>query len=136
MTTVPIAGLCPRGTAEKSSRCCSSPPGIQDKGAGERSAGVKLPGDVITTAVDGEPATSPDQLTALTITKKAGEKVELAYERNGQSHTTTVTLGTQPSRWTTLSPRTRCRHVTGRPVKGAFAKRSRDRDRRRQRLLR
>jgi putative serine protease PepD len=58
------------------------------------SAGI-APGDVIT-AIDGEPATSPDQLTALTITKKAGEKVELTYERNGQSHTTTVTLGQQP----------------------------------------
>jgi putative serine protease PepD len=58
------------------------------------SAGI-APGDVIT-EIDGEPATSPDQLTALTITKKAGEKVDLTYERNGQSHTTTVTLGQQP----------------------------------------
>jgi putative serine protease PepD len=60
------------------------------------SAGI-APGDVIT-AIDGEPAQSPDQLTALTITKKAGDTVQLTYERNGQSHTTTVTLGSQPTR--------------------------------------
>jgi putative serine protease PepD len=56
-------------------------------------AGIR-PGDVIT-QIDGQPATSPDQLVALTITKKAGDKVDLTYVRAGQTHETTVTLGSQ-----------------------------------------
>jgi putative serine protease PepD len=58
-------------------------------------AGLR-PGDVIT-EIDGQPATSADQLIALTITKKAGDKVDLAYVRAGQTHETTVTLGSQGS---------------------------------------
>jgi hypothetical protein len=34
-------------------------------------------------------------LVALTITQKAGDKVDLTYVRNGQTHETTVTLGSQ-----------------------------------------
>jgi putative serine protease PepD len=55
------------------------------------SAGLR-PGDIIT-EVQGQPATSPDQLVALTITMKAGDKVDLTYVRAGQTHETTVTLG-------------------------------------------
>jgi putative serine protease PepD len=56
-------------------------------------AGLR-PGDIIT-QIDGQPATSPDQLVELTITKKAGDKVDLTYVRDGQTHETTVTLGSQ-----------------------------------------
>jgi putative serine protease PepD len=52
-------------------------------------------GDVITT-IDGQPATSNTQLQAITLTKKPGETVAIGYERNGNSATTKVTLGTQP----------------------------------------
>jgi putative serine protease PepD len=52
-------------------------------------------GDVIT-EINGKPATSASQLTAITLTKKAGDKVELTFTRNGNSKTATVTLGTQP----------------------------------------
>jgi putative serine protease PepD len=57
-------------------------------------AGLRV-GDVIT-EVDGQPATSSDQLVALTLTKRAGDKVLLTYQRDGQSKSTTVTLETQP----------------------------------------
>ena len=56
-------------------------------------AGIRA-GDVIT-QIEGQPATSPDQLIALTITKKAGDKVNLTYVRAGSTHETTVTLGSQ-----------------------------------------
>jgi putative serine protease PepD len=58
-------------------------------------AGLR-PGDVIT-EIDGQPATTTDQLVELTITKKAGDKVDLTYVRAGQTVATTVTLGSQPS---------------------------------------
>ena len=53
-------------------------------------------GDVIT-KIDGEPATNPNQLLALTLTKKPGSTVSITYERNGGSaKTTEVTLATAP----------------------------------------
>ena len=51
-------------------------------------------GGVITT-IGAEPARGTDQLIALTLTKQAGEPVSLTYQRQGQSHDTTVTLGSQ-----------------------------------------
>ena len=60
------------------------------------SAGLRR-SDIIT-QIEGQPATTPDQLVALTITKKAGDKVDLTYVRAGQTHETTVTLGSQSSR--------------------------------------
>jgi putative serine protease PepD len=57
-------------------------------------AGLKA-GDVIT-ELNGTPATSSDQLEALTITEKPGDVVTVKYYRNGQTSTTKVTLGTQP----------------------------------------
>ena len=53
-------------------------------------------GDVIT-EIDGQAATAADQLVELTITKKAGDKVNLTYVRTGQSREATVTLGSQSS---------------------------------------
>jgi putative serine protease PepD len=52
-------------------------------------------GDIIT-EINGRPATDPNQLQALSITERAGTTVAVTYERNGESHNTTVTLGTQP----------------------------------------
>ena len=62
-------------------------------GGPSATAGIRA-GDVIT-QIDGQTATSPDQLIALTITKKAGDRVDLTYVRAGQTHETTVTLGSQ-----------------------------------------
>jgi putative serine protease PepD len=53
-------------------------------------AGIQA-GDVIT-KINGKPATSAEQLQELTLTKRAGDTVTITYERNGTSHTTTVTL--------------------------------------------
>jgi putative serine protease PepD len=57
-------------------------------------AGLR-PGDVIT-EINGKPAISPSEVTAITLTKKPGDTVELTYTRNGTSKTTTVTLGAAP----------------------------------------
>jgi putative serine protease PepD len=54
------------------------------------SAGIRA-GDVIT-EIDGTPATTPSQLTAISLTKKPGETVRLVYSRAGRSATATVTL--------------------------------------------
>jgi putative serine protease PepD len=59
-------------------------------GGPAESAGLRA-GDIIT-AIAGEPATSTDQLMALTLAKRAGDRVEIAYERDGSKHTVTITL--------------------------------------------
>ena len=57
------------------------------------SAGLRT-GDVIT-KIAGEQAVDPNQLFALTLTKRVGDTVSITYERNGQSATTAVILGSQ-----------------------------------------
>ncbi len=57
-------------------------------------AGIKV-GDVIT-RVDGQAANSTDALVIPTLTRSAGDVVEVTYERDGESHTTKVTLAAQP----------------------------------------
>ena len=57
-------------------------------------AGLQM-GDIIT-EINGQPATSADQLAAITITKREGDTVTVTYVRNGKSTTTKVTLGSQP----------------------------------------
>ena len=52
-------------------------------------------GDVITT-INGQPATSADQLYAITLSQRGGQTVSIGYERDGRAATATVTLGTQP----------------------------------------
>lgn len=65
-----------------------------DAGGPAQAAGLAV-GDVITT-VNGAAAVSTDQLMALTLSKRAGDKVTLGFARNGAARTTTLTLGTQP----------------------------------------
>ena len=57
-------------------------------------AGLRV-GDVIT-KINGATASSADQLMALTLTKRAGERVTIAYRREGHGGETTVVLGSQP----------------------------------------
>ncbi len=57
-------------------------------------AGLQV-GDVIT-AVDGRPATGPESLFLVTVTKKAGDQVSVDYVRDDKHATTNVTLGKQP----------------------------------------
>ncbi|MFB9309834.1 putative serine protease PepD [Agromyces hippuratus] len=57
-------------------------------------AGIRA-GDIIL-AVDGEPATDPEALTAITLEAQVGDEVEIAYLRDGTPATTTVTLQEAP----------------------------------------
>lgn len=50
------------------------------------------PGDIIT-KVDGQQVTSVDDLTAKQLTSKPGDRVTVAYIRDGKTNRTTVTLG-------------------------------------------
>ncbi|HTX13410.1 MAG TPA: trypsin-like peptidase domain-containing protein [Solirubrobacteraceae bacterium] len=63
-------------------------------GSPAASAGLQA-GDIIR-EIDGSPATSTDQLMALTLTKRPGDTVELKYERDGREATATITLGARP----------------------------------------
>jgi len=53
-------------------------------------AGLRV-GDIIT-SIDGQAATSTDQLMAVTLTKRAGNQVEIGYERDGSQAKATITL--------------------------------------------
>jgi putative serine protease PepD len=57
-------------------------------------AGLKQ-GDIIT-EIDGQPATNPDVLTHVVLTKKAGDTVKITYVRDGTEHTVAATLVGQP----------------------------------------
>jgi putative serine protease PepD len=51
-------------------------------------------GDIIR-SIAGSPAASTEQLMALTLSKRPGDKVELKYERDGREATATITLGSR-----------------------------------------
>jgi putative serine protease PepD len=59
-------------------------------GSPAANAGLRA-GDIITT-IDGSPASSTDQLMALTLSKRPGGRVEIGYERDGAKATATLTL--------------------------------------------
>jgi putative serine protease PepD len=50
----------------------------------------------IITEINGEAATDPNQLTAVTLTEKPGDTVTITYERDGKSAEAKVTLGKAP----------------------------------------
>src|SRR5262249_16403142 len=56
-------------------------------------AGLEV-GDIIR-KLDDQNATSADQLQALALTRRPGDQVKITYTREGEEHTTTVTLGSQ-----------------------------------------
>ncbi|WP_285114556.1 trypsin-like peptidase domain-containing protein [Leifsonia sp. fls2-241-R2A-40a] len=60
-------------------------------GGPAKQAGLQA-GDIIT-KVDGKPVGSVDDLTAIQLTSKPGDKVTVTYVRDGATKTTTVTLG-------------------------------------------
>jgi len=59
-------------------------------GGAAANAGLR-PGDVIV-EVDGEPAHDTDALIVKTLTMRAGDTLRVKYERQGSSHTATLTL--------------------------------------------
>jgi putative serine protease PepD len=58
-------------------------------------AGLKK-GDVITSLGSAQ-TTTPDQLASAIAAHKPGDSVTVTYQRGGQSHTVTLTLGSRPS---------------------------------------
>ena len=64
-----------------------------DEAAGK--AGLQV-NDVIT-KLDDTTVESGADLSSVIDGKKPGDKLEVTYVRNGDTHTTTVTLGTRPS---------------------------------------
>jgi putative serine protease PepD len=69
---------------------------VQGVTAGGPAARAGLRADDVITSINGQPATSNQQLQELTLTKKPGDTVSIGYSRAGVSATTTVTLGAQP----------------------------------------
>jgi putative serine protease PepD len=63
-------------------------------GSPAANAGMQ-PGDIIT-SIDGQDATSTDQLIAVTLTKRAGAQIEIGYRRDGTKGTATITLVARP----------------------------------------
>ena len=55
---------------------------------------IQLGGDIIT-KVDGKPVPTADELANVIQGHKPGDKVTIAYLRDGKEHTTDVTLGKQ-----------------------------------------
>jgi putative serine protease PepD len=64
-------------------------------GGPSASAGIRT-GDVIT-KLDGQVATSAEQLQALTLTRRPGDTVRVTFERDGSEHEADITLGAQPA---------------------------------------
>jgi S1-C subfamily serine protease len=60
--------------------------------AGPSDAAGLRPGDIITD-IDDEKLSSAEKLQGVTLTRRPGETVKVAYRRNGSTHSTTVTLG-------------------------------------------
>jgi putative serine protease PepD len=67
---------------------------VATAGGPAASAGLRA-GDIIK-AIDGTATDSADQLVALTLSRRAGDRVTIEYERNGGSATATVTLAARP----------------------------------------
>ncbi len=51
----------------------------------------------IITELDGQAVNAPDQLQGLLLSKQAGDELEVTFERDGDSHTATLTLRAQDS---------------------------------------
>jgi putative serine protease PepD len=64
-----------------------------DAGGPAVAAGLR-PGDIIT-KIDNEPAVSSEQIVVATLTRSAGDTLELAYVRGDTPATTTLTLAAQ-----------------------------------------
>jgi putative serine protease PepD len=65
--------------------------------SGGPAAGVGLQAGDVITAVDGKDVATVQALQAAIDAKQPGDKVMIDYQRDGASHTVTVTLGTRPS---------------------------------------
>jgi putative serine protease PepD len=93
----PGFGLQVQPISAEVARAAGRPPGLfvqaVTAGGPADKAGLR-PGDVIT-EVDGEPARSVDALVVKTLKMQAGDTVRLTYDRQGASHSTTLTLSAE-----------------------------------------
>jgi putative serine protease PepD len=88
---IQVAPLVPAAPGERGTTHGVFVTGVVPGGPSDQ-AGLQA-GDIIT-GIDGKLVTGAEDVQAVTLTKKPGDKVEVAYERNGARQTTTVTLGT------------------------------------------
>ncbi|TDW79584.1 S1C family serine protease [Kribbella sp. VKM Ac-2566] len=90
----PTTGLQVQEIPPAVAKAAGSPTGLfvlaVDTGGPAAKAGLKA-GDIIT-RIDGDPAVSAEQIVVATLTRQAGDALELTYERAGKSATTTLTL--------------------------------------------
>jgi len=64
---------------------------------GEAAAKAGITSGSTLTSLDGVALTSSDQVTSILAGHKPGDKVQVGWnDRNGRSHTATVTLGVAP----------------------------------------
>jgi putative serine protease PepD len=90
----PTTGLQVQEIPPAMAKAAGSPAGLfvlaVDTGGPAAKAGLKA-GDIITRIGD-EPAVSAEQIVVATLTRQAGDTLELTYERAGRSATTALTL--------------------------------------------
>lgn len=72
----------------------AAPPAVTPGGPAA-AAGLRA-GDVIT-ALDGEPVGDTEQLDVISVTRSPGDRLQVAYRRDGASAEATVTLGAAPA---------------------------------------
>jgi putative serine protease PepD len=70
---------------------------IESVKSGTPAANAGLQAGDVVTAIDGQPVTNSDDLTARISAHQPGDKVTLTVTRNGATKTIDVTLGTRPS---------------------------------------
>jgi putative serine protease PepD len=90
----PTTGLQVQELPPEMARASGTQPGLfvlaVDPGSPAVKAGLK-PGDIIT-EIDGKPARSSEDIVVATLTRSAGDTLQLTYLRSGETATTTLTL--------------------------------------------
>lgn len=90
----PTTGLQVQELPPEMARASGTEPGLfvlaVDPGSPAVKAGLK-PGDIIT-KIDGKPARSSEDIVVATLTRSAGDTLQITYLRSGQTATTTLTL--------------------------------------------
>jgi putative serine protease PepD len=77
----------------------ASPPGalLAEVISGEPAAKAGLEANDVITKLDGKEIANGADLSSVIDDKKPGAKLVVTYERDGDTHTVTITLGTRPS---------------------------------------
>ena len=90
----PTTGLQVKEISPQLAQATGAQPGLfvvaVDAGGPAEKAGLRA-GDIIT-KIEDQPAVSSEQIVLVTLTRKAGDKVDVTYVRNGATATATLTL--------------------------------------------